>query len=493
MRIDVLTIFPAYLDALDLSLVGKARRDGLLDLRVHDLRAWTTDRHRTVDDTPFGGGAGMVMRPDIWGKALDDVLATGSVPAPATETPAVGLDHPAPAAAVTLTPAPRQVLLVPTPSGERFTQAMAEDLARADQLVLACGRYEGIDARVAEHYGASSSVEVREVSLGDYVLNGGEVAALVIVEAVARLLPGVLGNPDSLVEESHGAAGLLEYPVYTKPPVWAGLEVPEVLTSGHHGKVARWRRDQALVGTARRRPDMVAALDPHQLDRADRVVLAGQGWFVPAGGRPARVTVRHGRAEDAAALAELAAFTFPLACPPHMAVQDIQAFISEHLTSAHFDAYLADAARYQVLTAESADGVLVGYTLTVLPLSADEPPYADDVAALVTARPAAELSKVYVLPDYQGSGVAGVLLEATAADLAVRVVDGVAPAALWLGTNKANRRAQRSYQRAGFTVVGTRRFRVGDSLEEDLVMVRDLRAGEAAEVGETTGPTSGTR
>ncbi|WP_448071620.1 tRNA (guanosine(37)-N1)-methyltransferase TrmD [Georgenia yuyongxinii] len=478
MRIDVLTIFPAYLDALELSLVGKARRDGLLDLRVHDLRDWTTDRHRTVDDTPFGGGAGMVMRPDVWGKALDDVLAAGAA---AAGGPAGG-----PAA-------PRQVLLVPTPSGERFSQAMAEDLARADQLVLACGRYEGIDARVAEHYRAYGGVEVREVSLGDYVLNGGEVAALVIVEAVARLLPGVLGNPDSLVEESHGAAGLLEYPVYTKPPVWAGLEVPAVLTSGHHGNVARWRRDQALARTARRRPDMLAALDADRLDRADRVALAGQGWFVPTGGRPTRVAVRHGRVEDAVALADLAAATFPLACPPHMAAADVQSFIDDHLTSARFDAYLADAARYQVLTAQSADGALVGYTLTVLPLSADEPPYADDVAAVVTARPAAELSKVYVLPEYQGAGVAWALLQATVTDLAVRVVDGAAPAVLWLGTNKANRRAQRSYRRAGFTVVGTRRFRVGDSLEEDLVMVRELRAVEAPEVGETTPPASGTR
>ncbi|KAE8762787.1 tRNA (guanosine(37)-N1)-methyltransferase TrmD, partial [Georgenia thermotolerans] len=277
MRIDVLTIFPAYLDALDLSLVGKARRDGLLDLRVHDLRDWTTDRHRTVDDTPFGGGAGMVMRPDVWGKALDDVLGT----APAAEVaPAAGTARAAGAAPAATAP-PRRVLLVPTPSGERFTQALAEDLAAADQLVLACGRYEGIDARVAEHY-RHTGVEVHEISLGDYVLNGGEVAALVVVEAVARLLPGVIGNPASLVEESHGAAGLLEYPVYTKPPVWAGLAVPEVLTSGDHGKVARWRRDQALARTAERRPDMVARLDPAALDRADRAVLGRHGWFVPA-------------------------------------------------------------------------------------------------------------------------------------------------------------------------------------------------------------------
>ncbi|WP_129337724.1 tRNA (guanosine(37)-N1)-methyltransferase TrmD [Cellulomonas endophytica] len=257
MRIDVVSIFPAYLQALDLSLVGKARRTGLLDLRVHDLRDWTDDRHRTVDDTPFGGGAGMVMRPDVWGAALDEVMR----PAPGEPVDA----H----------------LLVPTPSGRTFTQRMAEELAGDGHLVLACGRYEGIDARVAEHVGARHRVS--EVSIGDYVLNGGEAAALVVVEAVVRLLPGVVGNPASLVEESHGAAGLLEYPVYTKPPTWEGLEVPEVLLSGHHGRVERWRRDRALERTAERRPDLVAALDPATLDRADLAVLARLGWSVVDG------------------------------------------------------------------------------------------------------------------------------------------------------------------------------------------------------------------
>ncbi|GEL94366.1 tRNA (guanosine(37)-N1)-methyltransferase TrmD [Cellulomonas composti] len=243
MRIDVLTIFPDYLAPLELSLVGKARESGLLDLRVHDLRDWTTDRHRTVDDTPFGGGAGMVMRPDVWGTALDEVLT------------------------------PDAHLVLPTPSGALFTQRTAERLAPEEHLVLACGRYEGIDARVAEHYRARG-VRVSELSLGDYVLNGGEVAALVVVEAVARLLPGVIGNPESLVEESHGAAGLLEYPVYTKPASWAGLDVPPVLLSGHHGQIARWRRDEALRRTATQRPDMVEALDPASLDSRDRAVLA---------------------------------------------------------------------------------------------------------------------------------------------------------------------------------------------------------------------------
>ncbi|WP_456826618.1 tRNA (guanosine(37)-N1)-methyltransferase TrmD [Cellulomonas sp. P5_E12] len=251
MRIDVVSIFPEYLAPLDLSLVGKARTSGLLDLRVHDLRDWTTDRHRTVDDTPFGGGAGMVMRPDVWGAALDELLDADA--------------H----------------LLVPTPSGEPFTQRTAEALAGESHLVLACGRYEGIDARVAEHY--RSRGRVTEFSLGDYVLNGGEVAALVVVEAVARLLPGVVGNPESLVEESHGAAGLLEYPVYTKPPAWSGLEVPEVLLSGHHARIARWRRDTALKRTAARRPDLIAALPVDELDKHDLALLATLGWSTVEG------------------------------------------------------------------------------------------------------------------------------------------------------------------------------------------------------------------
>lgn len=251
MRIDVVSIFPEYLAPLELSLVGKARTGGLLDLRVHDLREWTDDRHRTVDDTPFGGGAGMVMRPDVWGRALDDVLT------------------------------PDAHLLVPSPAGAPFTQRTAEQLADEQHLVVACGRYEGIDARVVEHYAARG--RVTELSLGDYVLNGGEVAALVVVEAVARLLPGVVGNPASLVEESHGAAGLLEYPVYTKPAAWLGHDVPDVLLSGHHARIERWRRDEALRRTAARRPDLVAELPVDGLDARDREVLAACGWHVVDG------------------------------------------------------------------------------------------------------------------------------------------------------------------------------------------------------------------
>lgn len=258
MRVDVVTIFPEYLAPLQLSLIGRARAAGLLDVHVHDLRDFTHDRHRTVDDTPAGGGAGMVMRPEPWGEALDAVLAAG---------PGQG---------------ERPVLVVPTPSGERFTQALAHDLAARPRLVFACGRYEGIDERVVEQ--AAECFEVRPLSLGDYVLNGGEVAVLAVVEAVARLLPGVVGNAGSLVEESH-EDGLLEYPVYTRPATWRGRAVPDVLMSGHHGRIARWRRDERLRRTARRRPDLVAALDPAGLDAADLAVLAREGWAPAPDGR----------------------------------------------------------------------------------------------------------------------------------------------------------------------------------------------------------------
>ncbi|HUX70147.1 MAG TPA: tRNA (guanosine(37)-N1)-methyltransferase TrmD [Cellulomonadaceae bacterium] len=268
MRVDVLTIFPEYLAPLDLSLVGKARSAGILDVRVHDLRDWTIDRHRTVDDTPFGGGAGMVMRPDVWGSALDEVLGLGRT--------ADGTTAPAQPDAV------RAHLLIPTPSGTPFDQRTAEDLARESHLVIACGRYEGIDARVAEHYrhvaAEHESVSVSEFSLGDYVLNGGEVAALVLIEAVARLLPGVVGNPRSLDEESHGSSGLLEYGVYTKPPTWRGLDVPEVLLSGHHARIERWRRDEALRRTAARRPEILERAGTGAFDAQDRDLLSSWGW-----------------------------------------------------------------------------------------------------------------------------------------------------------------------------------------------------------------------
>ncbi|PZF14844.1 tRNA (guanosine(37)-N1)-methyltransferase TrmD [Curtobacterium sp. MCPF17_011] len=226
MRIDIVTIFPEFFGVLDVSLLGKARQGGLLDLHVHDLRSWTTDRHRTVDDTPYGGGAGMVMKPEPWAEALSSILRSDG----------------------------SSTLVVPTPAGTPFRQTIARSLAEHEHLVFACGRYEGIDARVFEWAATRSTVV--ELSLGDYVLNGGEVAAMAMIEAVGRLVPGVVGNPDSLVEESH-EDGLLEYPSYTKPASWRGLDVPDVLLSGHHGRVAAWRHDQQVERTRRVRPDLL--------------------------------------------------------------------------------------------------------------------------------------------------------------------------------------------------------------------------------------------
>lgn len=230
MRLDVVTIFPDYLAPLRQSLLGKAIERGQVDVRVHDLRRWTDDVHRTVDDTPYGGGPGMVMLPEPWGRALDELAPPGG-------------------------PQPR--LVVPTPAGRPFTQAMAAQYAEEPWLMFACGRYEGIDARVVEY--AAQRMPVDEVSLGDYVLAGGEVAVLVIAEAVSRLLPGVLGNVQSAVDDSFAAGpeGLLEAPVYTKPAVWRGLEVPPVLLSGNHGAIARWRADKSRERTAQRRPDLL--------------------------------------------------------------------------------------------------------------------------------------------------------------------------------------------------------------------------------------------
>jgi tRNA (guanine37-N1)-methyltransferase len=226
VRIDIVTIFPEFFSVLDVSLLGKARTDGLLDVHVHDLRSWTTDRHRTVDDTPYGGGAGMVMKPEPWAQALESILR----------------------------PDGSSTLVVPTPAGTPFKQSLARSLAVESHLVFACGRYEGIDARVFEW--AASRCSVVELSLGDYVLNGGEVAAMAVIEAVGRLVPGVVGNPESLVEESH-EDGLLEYPSYTKPASWRDIDVPEVLLSGHHGRVAAWRHEQQVQRTRRVRPDLL--------------------------------------------------------------------------------------------------------------------------------------------------------------------------------------------------------------------------------------------
>jgi len=217
MKLSAITIFPEYFAPLELSLIGKAQKDGLVQFSAINLRDFTHDNHHTVDDTPYGGGAGMVMKPEPWGEAIDATLENSD-----------SVD-----------------LVVLTPAGKRFNQRMAENFSKSDHIIFACGRYEGIDARVAEHYRSHARVRVHEISIGDYVLNGGEVAALVMIEAIVRLLPGVIGNPESLREESHNESGEVEYSTFTKPATWRGLDVPEVLLSGNHGEIARWRREEA--------------------------------------------------------------------------------------------------------------------------------------------------------------------------------------------------------------------------------------------------------
>ncbi len=241
-----MTIFPEYLAPAREALLGRAIDRGVVTFTVYDLRNWTHDVHRAVDDAPYGGGPGMVMRPQVWGEALDEVLAGE----------------------------PRPRLVVPSPAGRPFTQQTAAEFAAEPRLVFACGRYEGIDQRVFDD--AAQRVVVDEVSIGDYVLVGGEVAVLVMVEAIARLLPGVLGNPASAEQDSF-SDGLLEGPCYTRPEVWRDREVPAVLRSGNHAAIARWRRDRALERTAQRRPDLLAALPPGALDRADHTLLDGLG------------------------------------------------------------------------------------------------------------------------------------------------------------------------------------------------------------------------
>lgn len=272
MRYDVVTIFPEYLEPLKLSLLGKAREKGLVDLHLHDLREYTFDRHRTVDDTPYGGGAGMVMKPEPWGLALDEVLA--SSPLNATEDAAEGAKSEGTAPAADTTADTRPLLIVPSPAGAVFDQAMAYELAEEKHIVFAPARYEGIDERVLDW--AQESFRVMPVSLGDYVLYGGEVAVMAMIEAITRLIPGAMGNPASLEEESH-TGGLLEYPVYTKPAVWRDREVPEVLLSGNHGAIARWRRDRQIERTLERRPDLLEAYPVEQWDKKDRRFLAERG------------------------------------------------------------------------------------------------------------------------------------------------------------------------------------------------------------------------
>ena len=366
MRIDVVSIFPDYLAPLELSLPGKARDKGLLELHVHDLRAWSHDRHRTVDDTPYGGGAGMVMKPEPWGEALDQIAPDGAV------------------------------LVVPSPSGERFTQRVAAELAGREHLVFACGRYEGIDQRVLDH--AATRLEVRELSLGDYVLNGGEVAALAMTEAVMRLLPGFMGNAASLQEESH-EGGLLEYPVYTKPASWRGLEVPDVLLSGDHARIAAWRHDQRLRRTAERRPDLLPAATLGEVeiraavpaDAAELYVLQLACWVQEMHDNP-EITIP--------ALQE--------------SLDDVKAWLQSHT----------------VLVARSADGRLVGAVRGIL------------------RREAWDVGRLMVAPDLQGRGLGRELLALAEALAPVEATSYV------LFTGSGSARNLRMYKKAGYSLRG---------------------------------------
>lgn len=359
MKIDIVSVFPEYFEVLNLSLFGKAQAKGLIEVHAHNLRDWTHDVHHSVDDTPVGGGAGMVMKPAVWAECLDDLLgleprgaadsaanqasgvqaatdpanqvsmdrASGAASSDITTSEAVTCDLTTPDAAssdVTTPDAaasgmaescigsvcstadeqanthcgepgsivagatPGTVLIFPNPSAPLFTQRDATELSRARRLVFGCGRYEGYDARIPEYYRAQG-VDVREYSIGDYVLNGGEVAVSVMLEAITRLLPGFMGNPESIVEESYtGGNALLEHRQYTKPAVWRGMGVPEILLSGDHGKVDRFRRDEALARTNDIRPDLIARLDCRALDKADRKTLIALGWEV-SGEHPRRL------------------------------------------------------------------------------------------------------------------------------------------------------------------------------------------------------------
>jgi tRNA (guanine37-N1)-methyltransferase len=385
MRIDVISIFPDYLAPLELSLPGKARAKGLLDVHVHDLRDWAHDRHRTVDDTPYGGGAGMVMKPEPWGEALDAVAPDGAT------------------------------LVVPTPSGIPFSQAMAEDLSAREHLVFACGRYEGIDQRVLDD--AATRLEVREISLGDYVLNGGEVAALAVIEAVVRLIPGFMGNAESLIEESH-QDGLLEYPVYTKPAQWRGLDVPEVLLSGDHGRIAAWRDDQALQRTAERRPDL----------RHPSAVLDG-------------LEIRLVEPADAGEL-----FTLQRACW----VQEMQANPGVPIPA--LEESLADLERWiatdTVIVVRSA-GRLVGAVRAGLHVGPDGITW--------------DIGRLMVAPDLQGRGLGRLLLERIEASAPEQAT------AFDLFTGAGSARNQRMYKKAG--------YRLSGEIEPGVVRLSKRRSG----------------
>lgn len=288
MKIDIVSVFPEYFEVLNLSLLGKAQTKGLVEVTAHNLRDWTHDVHHSVDDTPVGGGAGMVMKPEVWSECLDELLQLEPAVIDNTENIEDSADSfdtgdsCDTADSDTAQSSASPVLIFPNPSAPLFTQQDATELSHADHLLFGCGRYEGYDARIPQYYRAQG-IDVREYSIGDYVLNGGEVAVSVMLEAITRLLPGFMGNAASIVEESYtGENALLEHRQYTKPAEWRGIKVPDVLLSGNHAKVDRFRRDEALEKTDELRPDLIEALDCTKLDKADRKTLMALGWEVSA-------------------------------------------------------------------------------------------------------------------------------------------------------------------------------------------------------------------
>lgn len=493
IKFDVISVFPEFFHVLELSLVGKAQERGLISVQTHDLRDWAHDVHRTVDDSPFGGGAGMVMKPDVWGAAIDAVIGPYAHPAlPDGEGVSLHMEE-----NFSRSEQAPVVLAIPTPSGAPLTQTLCERLARTPgQIVIACGRYEGIDARVAEYYSALPHVQVVEYSLGDYVLNGGEIAAVALIEAVSRLVPGMVGNPESLVEESHGAAGLLEYPVFTRPLTFRGLSAPQVLTSGNHGAVTRWRKDRALERTAQRRPDMLMHLSTHTLDKKDRATLAQLGYLVgkqhngEAESQLTRVLLRQAQPNEVHELSALAARTFPDAAPAYIAAADIQAYIQQHLQPQNFAELLADSSHNLLTVVELCDragaptGKLAGYTWVVVPEGAEVAGAAEGAPVeFVTADgvrregPLLYLEKVYLDRRWRGSGLFDELMNATLRQLRALLQKRVPVPRepyIWLGTNGSNKRAQRAYRRVGFERSGERTFYVGEQINNDLTMCRRL-------------------
>ncbi len=510
MKFDVISVFPEFFRVLDLSLVGKAQESGLISIAAHNLRDWTHDVHRTVDDSPCGGGAGMVMKPDVWAEAIDcvtmrnaevigtevdsAVLGGTIVDTTTVNDVSAGQMCDAEVSGSEMIGSAPFVLALPTPSGPQLTQAMCTQLAqKTKHIVIACGRYEGIDARVAEYYRSQPGVVVMEYSLGDYVLNGGEVAAVALIEAVSRLLPGMVGNPESLVEESHGEAGLLEYPVYTRPLDFRGIHVPSVLTSGNHAAVAHWRKEQAFARTALYRPDMLLNLDTARLSKKDLACAAQYHFFAeknPAGERRSEgfsfMRIRKALPEDAAMLSSLASRTFPDAAPPSVTPEDIQAFIFEHLQTKNFEALLAEPDRHLLVVAQLYDRTmhptdqLAGYTWVDVPegdaiAGEEDGAPVDFVTADGVSRegPLMYLEKAYVDRKWRGSGLFKQMMKETVAmlreHLARRTPIPSAPY-LWLGVNGENRRAQRAYSGCGFERSGRRAFPVGDQINKDITM-----------------------